>query len=308
MEDFLRTLPKAELHVHLEGSVEPETLRELDPSLEIEEIERHYNCQNFAGFLEAFKWVVGFLRSPDDYALVACRLLDRLQAENVRYAEVTLSAGAMVRRGQDFAAVYEAVQREAARSTVEVSWIVDAIRQFGAEHAMEVAKLAVERAGGGVVAFGIGGDEVRGPAEWFSSTFRFAAEHGLRITAHAGETGDADSVWEALEAGADRIGHGIRSAEDPELLAHLRDRDVALEICISSNVATGAVRSFEEHPVRRIFDAGVPVVLNTDDPAMFRTTLTREYELAARSFGFTRSEIEQLAANSFRYAFRTFGG
>ena len=138
----------------------------------------------------------------------------------------------------------------------------------------------------------------------FRDVYRFAAGRGLHLTAHAGETAGPESVWAALELGAERIGHGIRSIDDPVLVRHLRDRDIPLEISISSNVATGAVTSLAGHPVRRLFDAGVPIVLNTDDPAMFHTTLTREYELASSLFGFSEPELRGIAENGFRYAFR----
>ena len=304
MGDFFVQLPKAELHVHLEGSITPETLRELAPRLRPDQIQRRYRYDDFQGFIESYIWVLRKLRSPDDYALVARRLLERLASENVRYAEINLSAGAMLKRRQKFAPIYDAVVREAERSEVEVWWILDAVRQFGPKKALDVAKLAVERAGDRVVAFGIGGDEALGPVEWFADVFRFVKDHGLKVAPHAGETVGPESVWAALRAGADRIGHGFRAAEDPALLKHLREEDIALEICLSSNVATGAVSDLVQHPLRLIYDAGVPVVLNSDDPAMFHTTLTGEYELASRQFGFTHAELETLASNSFRYAFR----
>ncbi len=304
MGDFYRRLGKAELHVHLEGSLEPGTLCELDPDLNVEAVRSRYQYNSFQDFIETYKWVIDRLRGPAAYALATRRLLERLAAENVRYAEINLSAGIILHRGMDLASIYDAVVREAARSPVEVWWIFDAVRDFGPEHAMEVARLAAERAADRVVAFGIGGDENRGPAEWFRETFQYARDQGLHVTAHAGETAGPESVRAALAAGAERIGHGIRAAEDPELLRLLRERDIALEICLTSNAAIGAVGSLTGHPVRRIFDAGVPIVLNTDDPAMFHTTLSGEYELAARRFGFTRSELEALARNSFRYAFR----
>ena len=307
MGDFYRRIPKAELHLHLEGAIEPETLRELEPRLSLDEIRARYRIEDFQGFVESYKWVIDHLRTPEDYALATKRLLERLAADNVRYAEINLSAGAVLWRGQQFAPIYDAVVREAAHSEVEVWWILDAIRHFGPEAAMPVAELAAERAGDRVVAFGIGGDEARGPAEWFGEVFRFARQRGLKLAPHAGETVGPESVWAALRVGADRIGHGVRASEDPALLRHLRDQDIALEICISSNVATGAVAGLAEHPLRRIYDAGVPVVLNTDDPAMFHTTLSAEYQLAEREFGFSRAELEALAANSFRYAFRRPG-
>ena len=296
-------LPKAELHLHLEGSIEPETLRELKPDLALDEIRAHYCYDDFAGFLGSFEWVARHLETPEHYAHITRRLLERLASENVRCAEIIHSTGVVIWREQDPAAVFEAVRRAAEGAGVEVRWIIDAVRQFGKEHVMRVAEFAASYAGRGVVAFGIGGDEERGPARDFAEAYRFARAKGLRLTAHAGETAGPESVWEALEIGAERIGHGIRSIEDPVLVRHLRDKDIPLEICISSNVATGAVAALKDHPVRRLFDAGVPITLNTDDRAMFHTTLTAEYELAAREFGFSEEELRQIAANGFRYGF-----
>jgi adenosine deaminase/aminodeoxyfutalosine deaminase len=300
----LHELPKAELHLHLEGSVTPDTMRELAPDAAAGEILERFGFSSFAGFLECFKWVVEQLRSPEDYALVTRRLLETLQQQNVRYAEITLSAGVVLWKEQDFAPIYDAVNREAMRSRVEVQWNLDAVRHFGAERAMMVAQLAAERVSEGVVSFGIGGDEARGPAEWFSEVYRFARDNGLRLTAHAGETTGPESVWGALQLGAERIGHGIRSVEDPALVSYLRDHSIPLEICISSNVATGAVPTLAAHPIRRLYEAGVPILLNTDDPGIFATTLEREYDLAATEFGFSEVELRQIVENGFRYAFR----
>jgi adenosine deaminase/aminodeoxyfutalosine deaminase len=296
-------LPKAELHLHLEGSITPDTMKELAPEASAEEIRDRFRFCSFAGFLECFKWVVERLRSPADYALVARRLMEALERQNVSYAEVTLSAGVILWKGQDLQPIYDAVRQAAQRATVEVQWNLDAVRHFGAEHAMQVAHLAAERVGQGVVSFGIGGDEQRGPAGWFGGVYRFARQAGLRLTAHAGETAGPESVWGALELGAERIGHGIRAVEDPALLRHLREHHIPLEICISSNVATGAVESLAAHPVRLLYDAGVPVVLNTDDPGMFGTTLQREYEIAVNEFGFSEEEMRGIAENGFKYAF-----
>jgi len=303
MSDFLLELPKAELHLHLEGSVEPETLHELDPTTSLEECRAIYSYPDFEAFLKAFGVVGKRLRTPADYALITRRLLERLAAQNVCYAEITLSAGVVLWKEQEFAPIFDAVQEAARDSPVDVRWIVDAVRQFGVEQAMRVAELAAERISQGVVAYGIGGSEERGPAEWFTEVFAFARRSGLRLTAHAGESMGAPSVWAALRLGAERIGHGISSAEDPELMRHLREHDIPLEICITSNLVTGVVKRLEEHPLRRLYDAGVPIVLNSDDPAMFGCTLTDEYRLAARVFGFSEAELREVAGNGFKYSF-----
>jgi adenosine deaminase/aminodeoxyfutalosine deaminase len=304
MDDFIAQMPKAELHLHLEGSVEPETLHELDPSTPVEEFRALYRYADFDTFLKAFAAIGKRLRTPQDYGLIARRLLERLAAQNVQYAEIIVSAGVVLWKKQEFAPIFDAIHAAAEGSPVEVRWILDAIRQFGAEPALEVAKLAAERVDRGVVAFGIGGSEVRGPAEWFTDVFAFAREAGLHLTAHAGEGTPAAAVWAALALGAERIGHGIAAASDEGLMRHLRERDIPLEICITSNLVTGVVKRIEEHPVRRLFDAGVPIVLNTDDPAMFGCTLVGEYRLAAERFGFSEAELRGIAENGFRYGWR----
>jgi aminodeoxyfutalosine deaminase len=295
--------PLAELHLHLDGSVEPETLLEIDPSLTPEEIAVNTSYSDFAGFLKSFVWVNKRLRTPGDYARVARRLFERLESEGVIYAEVILSAGVVLWKEQNLPEIYDALIRESSRTRITVRWIFDAIRQFGPETAKPVFDLAAERIGEGVIAIGLGGDEVRGPAHLFADLYREARERGLRLTCHAGETMGPASVWEALEIGSERIGHGIRAIEDPTLVAHLAANNIPLEVCITSNLRTGAVTSLAEHPVRKLYAAGVPIILNSDDPALFGCTLTSEYELAAREFGFTKDELDGLARNAFRYAF-----
>jgi aminodeoxyfutalosine deaminase len=294
---------KAELHLHLEGSVERETLREIDPALDESEIEAAFAYADFLGFLKAYVWVCRQMTEPGHYAIAARRLLERLAAQNVKYAEITLSAGVVHWKGQEFPPIYEAVQREAARSAVRVRWIVDAVRQWPVEEAMRVARLAVERAGDGVAAFGIGGDEARGPAALFADVFQYARDGGLHTVAHAGETTGPESVWAALKIGAERIGHGIRAIDDPALVEHLAAKRIPLEICITSNLRTRAVASLAEHPVRRLYEAGVPIVLNTDDPALFETTIEREFAIARKWFGFSDEELGRVAQDGFQFAF-----
>ena len=291
----------AELHLHLEGAIEPDTLCLLDPSVTREQVEEAYSFKDFAGFLQAFKWVAQRLRSPEDYALVTEALCKRLAGEGIGYAEITLAAGVVIWKKQDLEAIFVAVRAAAAASEVEVQWNLDSIRQFGPDLAMQVAEFA---AGNGAVSIGIGGDEVGGPAEWFGEVYQFAKSRGLRLTAHAGETAGPASIWAALEIGAERIGHGIRAIDDPVLVRHLAERQIPLEVCVTSNVCTGAVGRLSEHPLRRLYDAGVPITLSTDDPAIFRTTLAREFQVAQEQFGFSESELDGIRENAWRFRFR----
>lgn len=304
--EFFYSLEKAELHVHLEGSLEPQTIRELDPSLSLDEIRGHIQYTGFAEFLQAYVWVSRKLDSPEAYALATRRLLEKLAEQNISYAEVTLSAGVILWKQQQIEPVFAAIQDTARRfQGVKIAWIFDAIRQFGASAAGRVLQVAKELRGEGVIAIGLGGDEERGPATWFQQLYREAAEAGLGLTCHAGEVSGPRSVRDALEIGAQRIGHGIRAIEDRALLKILRERDIPLEVCPTSNVRTGAVANMEAHPLRRLWDAGVPIVLGTDDPGLFQTTLLHEYRIAAEAFGFSREELAKLAANSLKYRFRS---
>ena len=282
--------------------MEPATLLEIDPALTPEQIAAHMpKAKTFEAFIESYVWVNRKLNTPEHYALAARHLLERLAGQQVTYAEITLSAGIILWKKQDLAAIYDALWEETTRSSIQAFWILDAVRQFGADAARPVMEFAARRLDRGVVAFGIGGFEDRGPAEWFAGVFEAARAAGLRLVAHAGETVGPESIWAALAIGAERIGHGITAVRDARLMAHLRERNIPLEVSISSNVCTGVVKDLADHPVGELYRAGVPIILNTDDPALFFTTLDREYELAQKHFGLPTAEM---ASNSFRYAFR----
>src|SRR5215467_13490449 len=271
---FIMRLPKAELHLHLEGSIEPATLLELKARHGIRnsvaDEEQLYSFGDFAGFLMAFKAVTELLEGPDDYELVTYRLMKGLKKENILHAEVYVSVGVCLWRKQNFDLIFEGLERGRERGQrdfgVSLLWIFDAVRHFGAEAAAEVFELAARLRDRNVVAVGIGGDEARGPAEWFRDLYRKAADNGLRLTAHAGETAGPESVWGALNIGAERIGHGLAAAQDPELMEVMAEKQVPIELSISSNLRTGACPSLAEHPVRKFFDQGLMVTLNTDDP------------------------------------------
>jgi adenosine deaminase len=318
LESFIHAMPKVELHIHLEGSVSAATLRELarakghlDPDVAQWISAREaggYRYATFMEFIEAFKFVALMLKTPADYALATTRLMEQFARENVRYAEVTLSAGVILWKGQPLEAVVEAVL-EAAQSAerrlgVQVNWIFDAVRQFGPEPARQVAEWAGRYRDQGVVAFGIGGDEVRGPVELFAAVFRRARELGLRAVAHAGETAGPDSVRRAVEMlGAERIGHGLAAAQDSTVLALLRDRAIPLEVCLTSNVATGRLKRIEDHPLRRLMTEGLTVSLNSDDPGLFATSLEEEFRRARVAFSLSPGELILLSQNAARSAF-----
>jgi adenosine deaminase/aminodeoxyfutalosine deaminase len=310
---FVRGLPKAELHLHLEGAVEPETVVELarnhKQQLDLEQVRELYRYTDFTGFLLCFREITQYLQTPDDYELITYRLLQRLAAENVKHAEVYVAVGVCLWRGREFAEIFQGLERGRLRGErdfkVSLYWIFDAVRHFGPEKAMDVAKCAVQsQPCGSVIGFGIGGDERRAGPELFAEAYAYAARHGLRLTCHAGETNGPDSVWIALQTlRSERIGHGLSCWRDRELLAYLVERQVPLEISLSSNLRTGCIRALAQHPVKTYFDLGLLVTLNTDDPAMFETSISREYQIAQETFGFRDEQLKQLARNSFRASF-----
>jgi adenosine deaminase/aminodeoxyfutalosine deaminase len=291
-----------ELHVHLEGSMEPELLCRLDSTLSLEEARGLYRFDSFAGFLQAFKEAVRRLQTPEHYAVAASSLFTSLAEQGVRYAEVIFSAGVVEWKGQSLDAVWEALREAASQAPLTVRWNVDVVRQFGGEPAERVAEWAARHVSEGIVSFGIGGDETARPGLDFGRAVAIAREAGLKFTPHAGETSTAENVWEMVRMGADRIGHGIRAVGDAELLGVLRERGIALEVCPTSNLRTGAVASLALHPLRALFDAGVLVTLNSDDPAIFGSSLAGEFAVA-RGMGFTDAELAVMAENARRCAF-----
>ncbi len=308
---FVASLPKADLHLHLEGSIDPATLLELrkrhGKEGTLAEMEQLYRYRDFPGFLQAFKTVTEDLQAAEDYELITYQLMKKLKAENVLHAEVYVSVGICLHRQQDFAALFEGLDRGRDRGErdfgISLLWIFDAVRQFGAEAARPVFELAASYRDRHVVGIGIGGDEQKAPPELFREVYAYAAESGLRLTAHAGEYAGAESVWGALNLRAERIGHGLTAAQDRELVEELVTRQIPLEICLTSNLRTGCCASLAEHPVRNYFDQGVMITLNTDDPAMFGTSLAREYQLAQQTFAFTDEHLRELARNSFEASF-----
>ena len=316
---LLARLPKAELHLHLEGCLTPELLVHLavrhGESLSLEKASARYNTRSFPEFLDLFKWATSYLRRPDDYAQLTTHVVQQLREQNCCYAEITLSVGVMLLRNQNvaanFAAIYDAVET-AHPSRPKVRWIFDAVRQFGPPKAMEVARLAAQMKSAGVVAFGLGGDEESLPASDFRHVYEYVASEDLHRVAHAGEMGGPQSVRDAIQIlGAERIGHGIAAIHDEKLMDLLIERQIPLEICPTSNLCTGALAALlgieqpriEDHPLPKLIARGLPVTLASDDPAMFRTTLLAEYTLAMEKMGLTVAQLVSIAEAGFHRSF-----
>ena len=316
---WLQGLPKAELHLHLEGTIAPETLVALSQRndaqpLSTEAAGKLYQYTDFASFLMSFKAVTERLHTAADYELITYDMVRALASQGVVHAEVYISYGILYYFARlDVDEVTAAIERGRVRAEQEfgttVLWIIDAVRHFGVEEAERVFKKAAEMSVRypSIVGIGIGGDEVRGPADQFRELYLEAKAAGLHLLAHAGEStgpiaGPA-SIWAALNIGAERIGHALAAQHDAELLEILAERQIPLEINITSNLRTGSCAALDEHPVKGYFDSGLMVTLNSDDPPMFGSNLLEEYILAYETYGFTLDQMRELAANSIEASF-----
>jgi aminodeoxyfutalosine deaminase len=314
LDEFARALPKVELHVHLEGSIVPSTLAALarrhgDRRVPWtpDGVRRWYRFRSYADFMNAYVLVCDQLRAAEDFARVAAELGEALAAQNVRYAEVTVSPVAHVRRGispEELFAGLESGRKAAASRGVRIAWCAASGTRRGPAAAIEAIDMVLAHGTPAVVSLGLAGFESAVPRADFAPAFALAREAGLHCVAHAGEAAGPASVWEAIDVlGAERIGHGIRSLEDPVLVARLRQTATPLEVCPTSNVRTGVVASLRAHPLPALLAEGLVVSLNTDDPAMFHTDLTAEYVTAARAFGLGPAVLADLARAAVRSAF-----
>lgn len=316
LQAFIRRLPKAEIHLHLEGSIRPATFLELSrkygtewkDSDEAGLLESLFRYSNFNGFLETYKTICQHLREPQDYLRLLEELVVYFQEENIRYAEIIYTPSIPWKFSQPGDEILEGLlarSEELGREHgVTIRWILDCVRQFGREMAERTAQLAVEHRSRGVVALGLGGDEKSLPTREYQEVFVWAKANGLYIHVHAGEVGEPPAIWEALEVlGANRIGHGIQAARDSQLMEYLRQHAIALDICLSSNRQTGAWPLISDHPFQLLYRRGVPVTLNTDDPGLFQTRLGEEYWKAARAFQLSRQDLARIALQAIHSSF-----
>ena len=315
MRDFIQGLPKAELHVHHIGSVSPRIVSELASRhpggvpADLDELRKYFEFRDFAHFIDVYLSVVDLVRTPEDLRYLTYEIArDMAEAQSLRYAELTCTPYTSVIRGIPIEAYTEAIEdaRVAAERDFDLvlRWIYDIPGESGLPAADATLGYALDHAPEALVGFGLGGPEVGVPRPQFQRHFEAAVAAGLHSVPHAGETTGAGTVWDAVRVlRAERIGHGTSAAQDFTLLEHLATEGIALEVCPSSNIATRAVATLEEHPLRTFVEAGVPVAIASDDPPMFNTTLNREYEIAAELLDLDREGIADLARTSVSVSF-----
>ena len=309
LHQFAHQMPKVELHVHLEGSIRPATLLQLArrngaslPAQDVEGLRDFYRFRDFDHFIEVYSAITSCLRAPDDYRLIAYEFGADCVRQNIRYAEVTFTIAVNVKlSGLDWQIILEGLNAGRAQARAEFGvdwgWVFDISRNDPGtqDRVVEIALAARDE---GVVALGLGGPEADFPPGLFVRSFERARQAGLPSVPHAGELAGPESIWAALRLlHADRLGHGVRCIEDAALVEHLRERQVPLEVCPTSNICLGVYPDYAAHPLRRLWDAGLLITVNSDDPPMFNADLNHEYEVLVDHFGFGAGEMEQVSLN-----------
>ena len=302
--EFLREMPKTEIHLHMEACISNKTLMEIMERNRVEydpvEVEKLYKFKNLQEFVQLFLFILDAIKTPEDFTVIFKNLRDYLEANNIRYAEVFLAPSRMISNGLDFNEIAETIDHLASDCLrdggPEVKYLIDVSRTFGSENASQNLQRVLQLKTRNIIGIGLGGAELMGPAHEFKDVFAQARAEGLRCVAHAGEDDGPWSVKDTvLVLGAERIGHGTSAIQDPALLEILKEREIPLEICLTSNVFTGKyVREEKDHPVRRYYDDGLICTVNTDDPEIFNINLTEEYFKYYRHLNFSLTELIDL--------------
>lgn len=312
---FVTGLPKAEIHVHHVGSASPRIVADLarrhpdaGVPLDPQDLAKYFTFRDFAHFIEVYLSVVDLIRTPEDVRLLTYEVARDMANQNIKYAELTVTPYSSTHRGIDPVAFMEAIEdaRRSAESEMGIilRWCFDIPGEAGIPAAESTLELATRYRPDGLVSFGLGGPEIGVPRPQFKPYFDRAIAEGLRSVPHAGESTGPDTIWDALhDLRAERIGHGTSAAADPRLLEHLAENSIALEVCPTSNLATRVVADIDEHPLRRMVEAGVTVTVNSDDPPMFETDLSAEYVIAARLLDLDASGVADLAKNAVTASF-----
>jgi adenosine deaminase len=315
LTEFAFRMPKAELHVHLEGSILPRTLLELAqrnhinlPTDDVAGLEQLYSFNNFEQFLQTYLMITGCLRTPDDYRLIAYEFGSECARQNIRYAEVIFTIQtSMVLTGLSWQEILRGLnvgrEQAAADFGIHWQWIFDIVRNEPDTQAA-VLEIALAARDLGVVALGLGGLETGFPPELFVDTFRRAESEGLHRAPHAGEIAGPQSVWSAVKLlHANRIEHGVRSIEDPSLVEYLRSTGIPLDVCPTSNICLNVYPDYASHPLRKLWDAGLILTIGSDDPPMFGTDLNHEYQVLIKDYNFTQPELERINLNAVHASF-----
>ena len=315
IETFIREMPKVELHVHLEGSTRPETLLKLAkrhaiqlPADDLAGLHEWFQFTDFGHFLEVYLKIAASLKTPEDVELITREFLEGQASQNVRYCEVIYSPYTQyLINGLPFEEQMDALNRGRAFAKetygIECQFIFDISRETEPEQGMTVAEWAISAMDRGVCALGLGGPEVGNPPEKFKAAFELAYEAGLPAIPHAGEIAGPESIRGALEwLHPVRIEHGVRALEEPELVETLRDLQMPLDVCPTSNICLKVFPSLEEHPLPQMMAMGLNVTINSDDPPLFSTTLTDEYLKAVGVMGLSLDDLHQLVRNAINAA------
>ena len=317
VEQYVREMPKVELHLHLEGSIRPEVLLELAhkndvtlPYDTVDGIRRWYQFRDFDHFIEIYLVICSTLQSPEDFSQITYDLGKTLAAQNCRYTEITWTPGAHAKTYEDYLCLFDGIidgQRRAEEEfDIVMGWVPDVARQLPSEHGEMIAQWisTPESQKRGVVAFGIGGPEVGHPPEKFEWAAALAADNGLPCNPHAGETVGPQSIWNAiLVLNARRIKHGIRAIEDAELVDYLAEHNILIEVCPTSNLCLGVYSEYDAYPLKVFAEKGVPFTISSDDPPMFNTTLTDEYLHVVQDCGLSLEQLEQSVLDGLRHSY-----
>lgn len=297
---WFERVPKVELHLHLEGAIPYETLWQLmqkyggDPEVaNLEALQQRFQYRDFPHFIATWVWKNQFLREYEDFTLIAAAVAQDLARQNIQYVEAFFSPSDFAQHGLKVQEITAAIRQGLAQvPDIEVALVADCVRDFGPESAAVTLAEINEVKELGVIGIGIGGSEHQFPPELFESVYAEARRLGFRTSAHAGEAAGPESIWGAIHSlKCDRIGHGTRAEEDPALLDYLAEHRIPLEMCPWSNVCTGVVSAIEQHPIRRYWERGLVVTVNTDDPKMFGNSLATEYQLLQDKLGCDRDLI-----------------
>jgi len=308
-KDWFKLVPKVELHLHLEGAIPYAVLWELvkkyggDPSVKnLQALKDKFVFRGFPHFIETWIWKNRFIREYEDFTLFAEAVTQDLAAQNIRYAEVFYTPSDFRCQKLETQKITAAIRSGLDKiSGIKAMLVADFCRDDGIENAARVLAELNEVKNLGVIGVTIGGSEQKYPPEPFAGVYEKARQLGFHTSAHAGEAAGAASVWGAIESlKVERIGHGTRIFEDPKLVDYIEEKGIPMEVCPISNVRTRVVNSLREHPVRRYFNQGIIVTINTDDPKMFGNSLAEEYRALHDELGFSNEDIRKVILNGIQ--------